>query len=74
MTPLSPHYPPSLQPVINHALRFAELLSWMEGAGRAEDAPRGWLTGRASELETVVGCLVADWQDDRLSAEAAAQA
>jgi hypothetical protein len=73
MSVFGPRYPPTLQAVINHAERFAALVSKEEGRLRpfVSDA-RTWLIGRASEIETVVGGLVVDWRDSRRSEAATA--
>jgi hypothetical protein len=67
-----PYYPPLLQLAISHAERFAVLLSGIEVCqAPAEDAARAWLTGRSEEIETVIECVVDDWNAGRLSEEAA---
>jgi hypothetical protein len=70
-----PHYPPPLQQAVNHAERFAEYVSNVEARQRPSDErAKAWLIGRAEELETVITCIVGDWQHARLSLEAAAHA
>ena len=64
MTVFGPHYPAKLQPIINHAERLAALLHEHEIRNPpSDDAARAWLTGRAEEVEMVVGFIVADWRE-----------
>lgn len=65
-------YPHQLQQVIDHADRFRGLIR-ERGATTDAVAPegRGWLTGRAEEVETVIGSMVVDWESGHLSERAA---
>lgn len=75
MSIFGPHYPHELQRAMNRAERIAEHLSNAEvrNVPTAERA-RAWLVGRAEELETTVGCIVADWKARRLDDDQATQA
>ncbi|MGH7296638.1 MAG: hypothetical protein ACRELB_16990 [Polyangiaceae bacterium] len=66
-------YPFQLQQVIDHARRFIALLSSADAAPQSERS-RVWLTGRAQEIEMVLGSLVGDWRGGRLPERAAARA
>lgn len=70
MTLFEAEYPFQLQQVIDHARRFIALLPSADDAAQSERA-RVWLTGRAQEIETVLGALVADWGGGRLPERAA---
>jgi hypothetical protein len=66
-------YPFLLQQVIDHARRFVLLLPSADASTQSEPA-RVWLTGRATEIETVLAALVTDWRSGQLSERAAARA
>jgi hypothetical protein len=75
MTVFGPQYPPCLQAVVNHAERFCALMARFEVMGTASDAlGRAWLVGRSEEVETMLECVVGDWQAGRLTSDAAAAA
>lgn len=69
------NYPPELRAVIQHAERFAALLSSVEVRNQPSDElARAWLVGRTEEMEAVIGSVVADWKAERISLDAAASA
>jgi len=70
-----PKYAPQLQPVMNHAERFCELLAQIEPLdGASGGAEHGWLVGRRQEVETVVELVVRDWAAERIALEEATRA
>jgi hypothetical protein len=64
-----PKYAPQLQPVINHAERFCEILAQIAEHDGASGAEHGWLVGRRQEVETVLELVVRDWAADRIALE-----
>ncbi len=75
MSVFGPHYPPELQLTIDHAQRFAALLSQCEVRTPPRDERgRAWLTGRSQEVEMVVGFIAADWRAGRLTEAGAVSA
>lgn len=75
MSVFGPHYTAPLQPVIDHAERFAAILSEQEnGNPPSDDDARAWLTGRSEEVEMAVALIVADWRAGQLTEGAAVSA
>jgi hypothetical protein len=75
MSIFGPYYPSGLQQVVNHAERFASLLHQHETrTPPSDESGRTWVTGRAEELEIVVGFVIADWQNGELTEGAATSA
>jgi hypothetical protein len=68
MPGFGPFYPDTLQEVVNHAERLANLLRHMPVPG-AFDAASAWLTGRAEEIACFVGAMTRDWDAKRLSSD-----
>ena len=68
MTTLAEHYPAALDRAIHHAERLSQAFSMPELTARLEL----WGVGRANEIARFVELVVSDWQNGRLSDEAAA--
>ncbi len=63
MSVFGPQYPPELQATVNHAERFAALLTEQEIRRLPSDEDgRAWVTGRGEEVEMTIGFIVADWR------------
>jgi hypothetical protein len=75
MSVFGPQYPPELQAMVNHAERFAALLTEQEIRRLPSDEDgRAWVTGRGEEVEMAVGFIVADWRAGQLTDGGAASA
>ena len=72
MVPFGPFYPLILQAVMNHAERLVDLLLERERLLGHFETGAVWLIGRATELQCVAAMAVVDWQEGRLTPEAAA--
>jgi hypothetical protein len=69
-----PKYPPQLQPVMNHAERFCELLARLEERQpKLRGSGRRWLIRRREEIELVFALLIGDLAADRISIREAAR-
>jgi hypothetical protein len=58
-----PSYPLRLQKVVNHAERFADLLSSRHASNEAAAI---WLEGRVQEIEAYVANLANEWRFEQL--------
>lgn len=66
-----PQYPPNIQTLVNHAERFCELLARIEVVHPPRTSiGRAWLSGRTEEIETLLTCLVGDWNAQKIGADA----
>jgi hypothetical protein len=73
MSMFGPFYPATLQAVVNHAERAAELLSALEaGAPQPDEWAWAWLTGRASEIERLVEHVATAWRRGEVAEQDAA--
>lgn len=68
-----PHYPPTLQQVVNHADRLCELIAVHELTPPSDEWAAAWLFGRAEEMARLAQDILDSWRDGRME-EAKARA
>jgi hypothetical protein len=68
MATLAQHYPAALHRAIHHAERLSQAFSMPALTARLDP----WGVGRANEIARFVELVLSDWQDGRLSDDAAA--